>query len=301
MKFDRMIGILTILLQKDRVTAPYLSDRFEVSRRTIGRDIDCLCRAGIPIVTYQGGGGGISIAEGYKLDKNILTEREAAHIVAALRGIGSVLKETEVEQTIEKLSFKKGTVPSLKESIIIDLSSYYQESLTKKIELIKQAIQIQQLVVFDYYYKKGEVERSVEPHFVAYQWSDWYMFGYCVEREDWRMFKLSRLWNLKISPRSYFPRTIPEEKKDLNAHLKDDKRISILFDSSVKYKLVDSYGPDCFSETADGRLLVELTYTNTDFMLSWILGFGDKAKVMEPLGMAEEIKRIALGIYNQYQ
>lgn len=73
MKLDRLLGILTVLLKNDRVSAPQLAEKFEVTRRTIGRDIDTLCQAGIPIVTYQGGGGGISIADGYKLDKSILT------------------------------------------------------------------------------------------------------------------------------------------------------------------------------------------------------------------------------------
>ena len=83
MKLDRMLGILNILLQKDRVTAPELAEKFEVNRRTIGRDIDSLCKAGIPVVTHQGTGGGISIAEGFKLDKSILTTDELSGIIAA--------------------------------------------------------------------------------------------------------------------------------------------------------------------------------------------------------------------------
>lgn len=73
MKLDRLLGILTLLLQNDRITTPYLAERFEVTRRTVSRDIDALCRAGIPIVTHQGFGGGISIAEGFRLDKSVLT------------------------------------------------------------------------------------------------------------------------------------------------------------------------------------------------------------------------------------
>ena len=63
MKIDRLIGILSILLQKETVTAPALAEQFEVSRRTISRDIDTLCQAGIPIVTRQGVNGGISIMD----------------------------------------------------------------------------------------------------------------------------------------------------------------------------------------------------------------------------------------------
>ena len=90
MKLDRLLGILTTLLQKERTTAPELAAKFEVSRRTIGRDIDALCIAGIPVATHQGSGGGLSIAEGFKLDKSVLTTDELSDIIAALKGIGSV-------------------------------------------------------------------------------------------------------------------------------------------------------------------------------------------------------------------
>jgi len=101
MKLDRLIGILTILLQNDRVTAPYLAEKFEVNRRTIGRDIDTLCQAGIPIITHQGARGGISIAEGFRLDKSVLTTDELAGIIAALKGIGSVSEASYIERTLD--------------------------------------------------------------------------------------------------------------------------------------------------------------------------------------------------------
>ena len=103
MKLDRLIGILTVLLQNERVTAPYLAEKFEVNRRTIGRDIDALCQAGIPIVTRQGTGGGISIADGFKLDKSVLTTDELSGIIAALKGIGSVSPQTNIERTLDKV------------------------------------------------------------------------------------------------------------------------------------------------------------------------------------------------------
>jgi len=115
MKLDRLLGILTILLQKDRVTAPELAEKFEVSRRTIGRDIDALCVAGIPIVTHQGIGGGISIAEGFKLDKNVLTADELSGMIAALKGIGSVSPQSNIGRTLDKLHANSGSVVSLRE------------------------------------------------------------------------------------------------------------------------------------------------------------------------------------------
>ena len=121
MKLDRLLGILTVLLQSDRITALELAEKFEVNRRTIGRDVDTLCQAGIPIVTQQGIGGGISIAEGYKFDKSILTSDELSRIIAALKGIGSVSERSNIERILDKLHANAGAVVSMREPVIIDL------------------------------------------------------------------------------------------------------------------------------------------------------------------------------------
>ena len=151
MKLDRLLGILTVLLQNDRITAPELAEKFEVNRRTIGRDIDALCQAGIPIITHQGIGGGILIAEGFKLDKSVLTTEELSGIIAALKGLGSVSERSNMERTLDKLHAKSDAVVSLCEPVIIDLASHYKGQLTGKIELIKRAILEARLIEFDYY------------------------------------------------------------------------------------------------------------------------------------------------------
>ena len=133
MKLDRLLGILTVLLQNERVTAPHLAEKFEVNRRTINRDIDALCQAGIPIITHQGTGGGISISEGFKLDKSVLTASELSGIIAALKGIGSVSERTQIERTLDKLGANADAVVSLHEPVVIDLASYYKLNLTHRI------------------------------------------------------------------------------------------------------------------------------------------------------------------------
>ena len=300
MKLDRLLGILTILLQNDRVTAPYLAEKFEVNRRTIGRDIDALCQAGIPIITHQGGGGGISIAEGFKLDKSILTADELSGIIAALKGIGSVSEKSSVERTLDKLYLNSDAVISLQEPVIIDLSSYYKGSLTEKIECIKSAIREKRLIEFDYYYEKGMSRRRIEPSFVIFQWMAWYVFGFCLDRQDFRMFKLARLWDLKACGESYIPREIPPEKRDFDAHLPDDKKLIALFDPSARYQLIEAYGLRCYMETPEG-LLLEIGYTNREFTISWLLGFGGAVKVIEPSDMADEIKAAAENILGNYK
>jgi len=299
MKLDRMLGILTILLQNDRVTAPYLAEKFEVNRRTIGRDIDALCQAGIPIVTHQGTGGGISIADGFKLDKSILTAGELSGIIAALKGIGSVSEQSRIERTLDKLGANSDAVVSLHEPIVIDLASYYKGELTAKIETIKQAIFEKQIIAFDYYYEKGEDHRRIEPYIVIFQWTSWYVFGFCLARQDWRMSKLNRLCNLTQSHESFALRDIPPENRNFYRHFSDDIKLVALFDKSVKYQLVEAYGLDSFYENDEG-LHFEFGYTNRAYMLSWLLSFGDKVKVLEPLDVANEIQATAKNILSRY-
>lgn len=301
MKIDRLFGILTVLLQKERVTAPYLAEKFEVTRRTIGRDIDALCQAGIPVITYPGGGGGISIAEGFKLDKSVLTTDELSGMIAALKGIGSVSKKSQMEMTLDKLSASGDAVVSLREPIVIDLASHYKGSLTEKIELIKQAIYEQRLVEFDYYYEKGMNRRRIEPAFVAFHWAAWYLFGFCVDRQGFRLFKLQRLWDLQLCEETYLPHEISPEERDFDAYLPDEHQLIALFHPSVKYQLIENYGLDCYTETEDGLLRLEIGYTNREYTISWILSFGDKAKVLEPADMAQEIKSIAENMLSKYK
>ena len=205
------MGILTILMQKDRVTAPYLADKFEVNKRTINRDIDLLFQAGIPIVTQQGAGGGISIVDGFKLDKSILTVDELSSIVSAIKGIGSISEPSGIMQTLNKLGVDTDAIVSFSEPIVIDLASYYKGALTQKIKVIKQAILGKRLISFDYYYEKGESNRMIEPYLIVFQWASWYVFGFCVEKQDFRMFKLNRLWNLTKTEDIFVTREIPAE------------------------------------------------------------------------------------------
>ena len=296
MKLERLIGILTILLQNERVTAAQLAKRFEVSHRTIIRDIDALCLAGIPLVTHQGYGGGISIAEGFKLDKSILTKAELGLIISGIKGIGSVSEQAQVDNALDKL----GANSAAATPVIVDLASFYKEELTDKIESIKQAIANEKIISFTYDYAKGESKRNIEPHLVLFQWTAWYVFGFCLLRKDWRLFKLNRLWGLKTLEKSFAKREIPPEHSNFNKHLNEDKWLVAVFDKSVRYKLIESYGHESFFETKEG-LHFEVGFTHTDYMISWLLGFGDKVRVLEPPEVIAEIKRLAKNIFSQYE
>lgn len=301
MKIDRLLGIVMILLQRERVTAPYLAEKFEVSRRTINRDVEDLCKAGIPVVTIQGGNGGISIADGYRIDKSVLTYQEMEHVVAALRGMDSITPQVGTEQLLSKFFIKKEHVVSVKDSIIINLSSHYKSGLTGKIALIKEAITNNQVIAFVYYSNRGDSLRRIEPYYLTFQWSGWYVFGYCQERQDFRLFKLNRLWELRNTEEVFHPRKICDAERDFDRYFQEEVSVTLLFDSGVKYRLIDEYGIECFTIQEDGRLLFRTGFANKDYMMSWILSFGDKVEVVNPKGLKQEIKKIAENILEHHQ
>ena len=239
MKIDRLIGIVTILLQTEKSTVPALAQRLEVSRRTIERDIDALCRAGVPLVTVQGYGGGVFIEPRYKLDKTLLSGPELAALVAGAAGVGSVSPAPLARSLAEKLG------GSGADDLLIDLSSHYRESLTPKIELLRTAIAEHARVRFTYYYAKGVAEKCAEPYRIVFQWGDWYMFGWCPDAAGWRMYKLNRLTLLSVTAQTFEPRAIPPEALDFNARFHDGTLLRARVAASECYRLVEEYGPAC--------------------------------------------------------
>lgn len=233
MKIERLIGIITTLQQKDKVTAPYLAEKFEVSRRTINRDIEEICHAGIPIVTTQGTNGGISLMEGFALDTTVFTQQELSTVFIGLKTLDSVSSSQSADKLVSKMGGKDAS--GLIDRMTIDLASFYKSDLSLKIELIKEAINEQRCLFFHYYYNKGEADKLIEPYRIYFMWSNWYVFGYCKQRQDFRLYKLRRLWDLQLSEERYEVRSIPSEKLQFGCHMTDDYFVTAIYDSSVKY------------------------------------------------------------------
>ncbi len=298
MKMERLIGILSILLQQDRVTAPQLAAQFEVSRRTIQRDIESLCKAGIPLCTIQGAGGGISIMEGYRLDRTLLTAPEMQAILAGLRSLDSVSGTRRYAQLMEKLCPGAGLVPG-GAHMLIDLSSWYKTSLPPKIELIQQAIQQHRTIRFAYFSPRGESVRTVEPYYLVFHWSAWYVWGWCLAREDFRLFKLNRMAELAADELfSARPAPLPDLAPERVFPVK--YQVTALFDPSCRWRLVEEYGADSFTEEPDGRLRFAGGFPDEDSVLSWILTFGDKAQLLEPEELQNRLGALAQRLARQY-
>ena len=301
MKIDRLIGILSVLLQKEKMTAPELAERFEVSRRTINRDIEDLCKAGIPIQTSQGTGGGISIMEGYRLDRTILTSKDMQMILAGLRSLDSVSGSSYYCQLMEKIQTGSSEFISGRDSILIDLSSWYGDSLTPKIETIQDAVENRHLVRFQYYAPSGESERTVEPYFLVFRWSSWYLWGWCKDRKDFRMFKLNRMDRIQKTDESFECRNIAMPDLSNEKIFPGGIKVKVLFEPDQKWRLVEEFGPKCFTEYDDGRLLFTGDYTDLGNLITWLMTFGDKAEVIEPREAREAISQMVKRMMKIYK
>lgn len=301
MKIDRLIGILSVLLQEERVTAPELAKQFEVSRRTISRDIENLCRAGIPIYTAQGAGGGIGIMEGYRMDRTLLTSKDMQMILAGLRSLDSVSGSHYYGQLMEKIKAGSSDFVSGRDSILIDLSSWYKEALAPKIEKIQSAIEERQQLSFQYYGPKGESRREIEPYYLIFKWSSWYVWGWCLKRKDFRLFKLNRMDQLAREERVFVPRKVPMPELSAKKIFPGQVRVKAVFEPEMKWRLVEEFGPCCFQETAEGKLLFTADYTDAENLMAWLLTFGDKVKLLEPVEVREAIQRTAKAVLRRYE
>lgn len=290
MKIDRLIGILSLLLQNEKVTAPELAERFEVSRRTINRDIEALCRAGIPIVTSQGQNGGISVMEGYKIDRTLLTSAEMQEILAGLRGLDSVSSTGRAALLMEKLSAGASTLMPGAQNILIDLSSWYKEALAPRIELVREGMDQHRLLSFCYYAPGGESRRTIEPYYLIFRWSSWYVWGYCRTREDYRLFKLNRMEE-PVLGEPFEGRSAPLPDLENERIFPGGIRVKALFEPDCKWRLVEEFGAGCFEEQEDGRLLFHADYTDAENLLSWMLTFRDRAELLEPGELRDELRR----------
>ena len=300
MKIDRQIGILSVLLQRETVTAPFLAEKFEVSRRTINRDIEDLCRAGIPIVTKQGVNGGISIIENYKLDKTLFTQGEMQDILAGLRSLDSVNGTNRYGQLMEKLSVGSSDFMVGNQSVLIDLSSWYKDSLAPKIELIRTSINQCRKLEFVYYAPKGESVRCIEPYYLIFHWSSWYVWAWCTKRRDFRLFKLNRMEQVKISEQEFSRRQVPMPDLSNESIFPGGIKVKALFEKECKWRLVEEFGPECFSVHQDGRLLFHADYTDKENLITWLLSFREKVELLEPEEIREELLNIAKKMQKLY-
>lgn len=301
MKIDRLIGILSILLQKDKITSQELANKFEVSRRTILRDVDALSMAGIPIRSEQGQGGGISIMEGYRVDRTVLSSEDMKAILTGLQSLDSVSGTNRYRQLMEKISLDDAAAVNVDNHIIIDLSNWDKSAVSDKIELIKAAMEQNKKVAFRYFSQKGEGQRVIEPYHLVFQWSDWYVWGYCTQREDYRMFKLTRMTELILTDEKNTERIVPEY---ICKKLWDNTggiAVVVKFDASVRWRIIDEFGVDSLKYNENGDIMVTITWSNIPALYQYVLSFGDKAEIMEPMEYRQNFAEFLKNMQKKYE
>ena len=300
MKIDRVIGILSILLQREKVTTSELAEKFEVSRRTIIRDIEEINKAGIPIVTFQGQGGGISVMNGFRLDRTLLSNNDMKAILAGLRSLDSVSDTKRYRQLMSKLSAENPDTINMGNQIIIDLSSWDKAAVSDKIELIKNAIDSRLKIRFTYFSPTCETIREIEPYHLVFQWSSWYVWGYCTLRNDYRMFKLTRLTDLECTNELCELREVPEYTCDKLRHTKGEIEVTVKFDKSLKWRIIDEFGTELPKFDENGDILLTFTWSDVPSFYSYILSFGDKAEILSPEKYCREFHELVKRILKKY-
>ncbi|MBP1545898.1 MAG: YafY family transcriptional regulator [Oscillospiraceae bacterium] len=296
MKIDRMIGILSVLLQKDKCSASELADSFEVSPRTIYRDIEALSMAGIPVTAERGKNGGIYIMEGFALDKTLLSSDEMKAVIAGLRSLDSVCSTGKYGRLMNKLS-----VDSLNSgSIIIDLSMWDKASIAPKIEQISRAVEERKIISFTYYSPDRTEKRRIEPYRLIFQWSSWYVWGWCEKRQDYRMFKLSRITELAVTDTIFCERELPPYTCDKLRHAKGEVYARVSFDSSVKWRIIDEFGTELPEFSESGEIFLDFNWTDKISLFQYILTFGDNAEIISPENIRRDFSEYVMNIFRKY-
>ena len=297
MKDNRLFRILYYILEKGKVTANELADKFEVSVRTIYRDIDSISSAGIPIYALQGKGGGIEIAEDFVLSKSLLSENEKQQIMSALQGLDNttIQRENELLTKLSALFKMKNT-----SWIEVDFNNWQNNKMYEKtFDDIKSAILSKNIISFTYFSSnEEETNRIVKPVRLLFKSQDWYLYALCLLRNDFRYFKLSRIKNLDIHTEKFddsfedaiLKKEIPHE---------NTVHIRVKFDRKVAFRVYDEINGEII-EDDEGNLYAEIEIPNDYNLFNYIFSFGDGAEVLEPKEIRRQIKEMINKMAEKY-
>ena len=297
MKDNRLFRILYYILEKGKVTASELADKFEVSVRTIYRDIDSISSAGIPIYALQGKGGGIEIAEDFVLSKSLLSENEKQQIMSALQGLDNtaIQHENELLTKLSALFKMKNT-----SWIEVDFNNWQNNKMYEKtFNDIKSAILSKNIISFTYFSSnEKETSRRVKPVKLLFKSQDWYLYAVCLLRNDFRYFKLSRIKNLVIHTEKFDDSFEDAILKKEMPH-ENTVHIKVKFDRKVAFRVYDEINGEIIEDN-DGNLYSEIEITNDYNLYNYIFSFGDGAEVLEPKEIRMQIKEMINKMAEKY-
>lgn len=289
MQVNRLFEIIYILLDKNIVTAKELAEKFEVSQRTIYRDVEALSASGIPVYMTKGKGGGISILPNFTLNKAILTEEEKSEILSSIKAVNAVsFNASEPKKVLRKLNNILGENDT--DWIEVDFSNWGNARREKEIFYnLKSAILSKKVVKFNYSSAKGEnISREVCPLKLYFKGQSWYMYGYCRVRNDYRFFKLRRIKDLYISEESFNIKAPKNIMKEDNIYNDEVITLKMKISSKMAYRVYDEF--EDFKRLDDGSFIVTSEYPKGEWLFGYIYSFGEECEVLEPQEMRKEIK-----------
>ena len=287
MQANRLFEIIYILLNKESVTAKELAEKLKVSTRTIYRDVDSLSLAGIPVYTEKGKGGGIFLLPNFVLNKSILSEAEQNEILTALHGISHVMTG-ETKDVLNRLStiFKRTATNWLD----VDFSdwSYCKDFFND----FKIGIFERRIVAFEYFNTYGEKsERRVEPMQLWFKSKAWYIKAYCLNRQAMRLFKLTRIKNLKLTDETFPVRNLLSEPPPMPSKREDTEiTLRMRVAPELTYRVFDEFDEEDIERQSDGSFIVRATWPEDNWVYGYVLSYGEYGEVLEPEHLREIIK-----------
>ena len=309
MKTDRLISIIMILLKCERISATRLADIFEVSPRTIYRDVESISFAGVPIITYPGSNGGIAIEEKYKIEKGFFSNADISTLLMGLGSVSTTMSDKEVVGTLAKV---RQLIPEnqLKDidlksnQISIDLTPWAgNKDLQKNLEHIKKGLDQSRILTFSYVGKGGhETKRQVEPYQLVLKEKSWYLQGYCIQKHDFRVFKVLRMTHLALEKTIFDPR--PFKPKILSGADWIEKRlitIKLKCHVSIKELIIERCGDEHITPYGEDSFLVNFPFADDELGYRLLMSFGDKCECIEPTHIREKLKDRIKGMMNIYQ
>ncbi|MGE6629769.1 helix-turn-helix transcriptional regulator [Bacillus sp. NPDC077027] len=310
MKIDRVLSIVMILISKKQVQAKELAEMHEVSLRTIYRDIDTINQAGIPIVTHQGIGGGISIVEHYRLEKKLLTDEDIQLILTALESMTSAYQFKESESVLKKI---RTLFPSENDRlhvkanrVFIDLSSWGKDVLIEeKLQRLHHAISEYQPIQFRYRNIKGEVtSRKAEPHTLVLKGRHWYLYAYCQLKEAFRLFKITRISELMLIPGYFIPKPIKNEEKPWNQSWQrhsENIQLTLKINHKALIHMEEWIDEKMLRPASDGTYVTTITVPKDEWLYRFLFQFGPDIEVLEPLSIRKELFEQIKKLHNLYE
>lgn len=282
MQISRLFEIVYILMNQKLTTAKELSEHFEVSQRTIYRDIETLCQAGIPIYTNKGKGGGIGLMDNFILNKSVLSEKEQSNILSALQGLKATSYE-DTEQVLSKLNSLFGNKNT--DWIEVDFT-YWNSSEDDKLKykILKEAILNHKIIEFDYFSSKGEESRRIlEPLKLVFRAQAWYLYGYCRSRRASRYFKISRINDLQLMEEVFTP--VNSDKPDEeNIFPANAPMINLVLkiDADMAFRVFDEFPKKGITRNKDGSFTIDYKVLAGSWMIGYLMSYEDHIEVLEP-------------------